>query len=73
MSVNVEKTFHTEAVWPSLDANERALALSQGGPMAGVPFHCQSSSGRCSCPPALADAAVSSTALATISLLAFAG
>ena len=36
----VEKAFYTEALWPSLNANERALALSQGGPLAGVPFHC---------------------------------
>ena len=35
VSVKVEKAFHTEALWPSLDANERALVLS-----AGVPFHC---------------------------------
>ena len=34
-SVKVEKTFHTEALWPSLDANEMALALS----LEGVPFH----------------------------------
>ena len=36
----VEKVFNTEAVWPSLDAHERALALFQSGPLAGVPFHC---------------------------------
>ena len=40
VSNTVEKVFNTEAVWPSLDANERALALSQSGPLAGVPFHC---------------------------------
>ena len=40
VSDKVEKAFHTEALWPSLDANERALVLSQSGPLAGVPFHC---------------------------------
>ena len=35
----VEKVFNTEAVWP-LETNEVALALSQSGPLAGVPFHC---------------------------------
>ena len=40
VSNTVEMVFNTEAVWPSLDANERALALSQSGPLAGVPFHC---------------------------------
>ena len=40
VSNTVEKVFQTEALWPSLDMNERALALSQSGPLAGVPFHC---------------------------------
>ena len=40
VSNTVEKVFNTKAVWPFLDANERALALSQSGPLAGVPFHC---------------------------------
>ena len=40
VSDKVEKAFYIEALWPSLDANERALALSQGGSLAGVPFHC---------------------------------
>ena len=35
VSNTVEKVFNTEAVWPSLEANERALTLSQSGPLAG--------------------------------------
>ena len=40
VSNTIENVFQTEALWPSLDTNERALALSQSGPLAGVPFHC---------------------------------
>ena len=40
VSNTIEKVFQTEALWPSLDTNEGALALSQSGPLAAVPLHC---------------------------------
>ena len=40
----VEGTFFRSAVWPRLGLTEQALARSQQGPMAGIPFHCSPTS-----------------------------
>ena len=37
---SVEERFFSNTVWPSLGDSERALALSQCGPLASVPFVC---------------------------------
>ena len=67
VSVKVEKAFHSEALWPFLDSHERVLVLSQTRHAFARcffdDFDCH-----CSSIPALADAAVSSTAMATIGL-----
>ena len=37
---SVEESFLNSTAWPSLEDSERALALSQRGPLASVPFVC---------------------------------